>query len=428
MRLRVGVDADDGARRARQHLAAVALAAGHVDDALAGRARRDPLVDDEVPAVPVVLLRHVGQRALAGERQRRHALGLVRLNVCGLHGERQRRLPRPMEAPSTAEDIRDVNEKYHDVAAETYDSKWGIDFGEIGQQQVLMKLRKVLGKRLDAGFERALEIGSGTGYFSLNLLQAGAIRAATCTDISPGMIETLRGNAERLRLDVETVVTGAEELPFADGSFDLVLGHAVLHHLPDLEQAFAEFERVLRPGGTVVFAGEPSRYGDRLAQLPKRGAGAVAPAWRWLLSAPRRRPRQRPRRYARPPRGPRAGAVRRHPRLLAGRSRRRRARRRLRAGQRPRRGADGQLVRLDQPHLGGDRRAPGRSVGLATVRLPRLPRLPEARRGAAGRPAASGDLLQPADLRAQAGLSVRGRRRRCRRPPRPAPQRRPAVT
>jgi len=191
-----------------------------------------------------------------------------------------------MQAPRTDEDIRDVNTRYHDVAADSYDAKWGIDFGEPGQAQVLMKLRKVLGAdALERGWERSLEIGSGTGYFSLNLLQAGAIQAATCTDISPGMLATLRGNAERLGLEIETVATDAEQLPFADQSFDLVLGHAILHHIPDLSRAFAEFMRVLRPGGTVVFAGEPSRYGDRLAQVPKRGAAAVAPLWRRVIGA-----------------------------------------------------------------------------------------------------------------------------------------------
>jgi len=191
-----------------------------------------------------------------------------------------------MEAPCTDEDIRDVNTRYHDVAADSYDAKWGIDFGEPGQQQVLMKLRKALGSAaLERGWERSLEIGSGTGYFSLNLLQAGVIRQATCTDISPGMLTTLRGNAERLGLDVETVATGAEQLPFADASFELVLGHAILHHIPDLSKAFAEFHRVLKPGGTVVFAGEPSRYGDRIARIPKRGAAAVAPLWRRAIRA-----------------------------------------------------------------------------------------------------------------------------------------------
>jgi len=191
-----------------------------------------------------------------------------------------------MEAPRTDEDIRDVNTRYHDVAADSYDAKWGIDFGEPGQRQVLMKLRKVLGAgALERGWERSLEIGAGTGYFSLNLLQAGTVRSATCTDISPGMLATLRGNAERLGLAVETVATGAEELPFEDGAFDLVLGHAILHHIPDLSKAFAEFHRVLKPGGTVVFAGEPSRYGDRLARVPKRGAAAVAPLWRRAIGA-----------------------------------------------------------------------------------------------------------------------------------------------
>ncbi len=190
-----------------------------------------------------------------------------------------------MEAVRTADEIRDVNTRYHDVAASSYDSKWGIDFGEIGQTQVLGKLRKLLGSEVSRGYERSLEIGAGTGYFSLNLLQAGVVREATCTDISPGMVSALAENAARLGLGVKTARADAESLPFPDESFDLVLGHAVLHHLPDLRRAFAEFHRVLRPGGRIAFAGEPSRFGDRLASLPKRGASALAPLWRWALRA-----------------------------------------------------------------------------------------------------------------------------------------------
>ena len=54
---------------------------------------------------------------------------------------------RPMAAPATADEIRDVNTRYHDAAAAEYDAKWGIDFGEIGRAQVLGKLRKALGGR-----------------------------------------------------------------------------------------------------------------------------------------------------------------------------------------------------------------------------------------------------------------------------------------
>jgi ubiquinone/menaquinone biosynthesis C-methylase UbiE len=190
-----------------------------------------------------------------------------------------------MEALRTADEIREVNTRYHDVAADTYDSKWGIDFGEIGQTQVLGKLRKLLGPELDDGYDRSLEIGAGTGYFSLNLLQAGVVGEATCTDISPGMVATLSHNAERLGLRVRAARADAEALPFADSSFDLVLGHAVLHHLPNLRRAFAEFHRVLRPGGRILFAGEPSRVGDRIAAFPKRGANRLAPVWRRLMRA-----------------------------------------------------------------------------------------------------------------------------------------------
>src|SRR3954469_21016120 len=189
-----------------------------------------------------------------------------------------------MAAPDKAEEILEVNRRYHDVAADEYDGKWGISFGEIGHQQVLGKVTKLLGAR-PGPFASSLEIGAGTGYFSLNLLQTGVVREATCTDISPGMLHTLERNARELGLDVETAACDAAELPFEDASFDLVFSHAVLHHLPDLTGSFAEFARVLRPGGTLFFAGEPSKQGDRIAAWPKRAAMRAAPAWRRLVRA-----------------------------------------------------------------------------------------------------------------------------------------------
>jgi len=182
------------------------------------------------------------------------------------------------------ERILDVNRRYHDAVAGEYDSKWGIGFGDVGRDQVLGKVGKLLGER-PGPYERALEVGAGTGYFSLNMMAAGVIGEAVCTDVSPGMLVALERNAEELGLEVGTVACDASALPFPDDSFDLVIGHAVLHHLPDVEHSFREFARVLRPGGTLFFAGEPSLYGDRASSIPKRVAWRLSPLWRRAMGA-----------------------------------------------------------------------------------------------------------------------------------------------
>jgi hypothetical protein len=86
--LRVGVDAHDRPRRRGQHVGPVALAAGQVDDVEPRDAPCDPLVDDQVAPEPVVLLGHVGERALAGQLERRHAGRLVALHIGVGHGGR----------------------------------------------------------------------------------------------------------------------------------------------------------------------------------------------------------------------------------------------------------------------------------------------------------------------------------------------------
>lgn len=162
-----------------------------------------------------------------------------------------------------------ANILYHDWESQTYDDKWSISFDDRCIDYARDRFVHVAG---DDGwpYGDALELGCGTGFFLLNLMQAGVARRGHVTDLSPGMVEVALQNAANLGLDVEGRVADAERLPYDDDSMDLVVGHAVLHHIPDLEQTFREILRVLRPGGRFVFAGEPTKWGDYVARRLSR--------------------------------------------------------------------------------------------------------------------------------------------------------------
>ncbi|HEY2043535.1 MAG TPA: class I SAM-dependent methyltransferase [Jatrophihabitans sp.] len=162
-----------------------------------------------------------------------------------------------------------ANVLYHDWESGSYDEKWSISFDRRCIDYARDRFSHVAGTD-GWPYASALELGCGTGFFLLNLKLAGVIESGHVTDLSPGMVEVATGNAAKLGLDIEGRVADAESIPYPDDSFDLVVGHAVLHHIPDVEQALREVLRVLKPGGRFVFAGEPTRYGDIVARRLSR--------------------------------------------------------------------------------------------------------------------------------------------------------------
>jgi ubiquinone/menaquinone biosynthesis C-methylase UbiE len=164
---------------------------------------------------------------------------------------------------------------YHDWEAGTYDEKWSISYDERCIAYARDRFVAVAGAS-GWPYGRSLEIGCGTGFFSLNLKLAGVLDEVHVTDLSPGMVEQAKRNGAELGFEVEGRVADAERLPYDDQTFDVVIGHAVIHHIPDVEAAFREMLRVLKPGGRFVICGEPTRYGDYVARRLSRATWWLA--------------------------------------------------------------------------------------------------------------------------------------------------------
>ena len=166
-------------------------------------------------------------------------------------------------------DAKTANILYHDWEATQYDDKWSISFDERCISYAREKFLKIAPERR---YGKVLEIGAGTGFFVINLAQAGLVDEPYATDISPGMVEVCLRNAQAVGItNMKARTADAEHLPFEDNTFDMVVGHAVIHHLPEVEAAFKEAYRVLKPGGALVIAGEPTRLGFALVGLAKKG-------------------------------------------------------------------------------------------------------------------------------------------------------------
>lgn len=99
--------------------------------------------------------------------------------------------------------------------------------------------------------KRVLEVGFGAGTDFIQWLRCGAI--ATGVDLTPEALANLQHRIEAYQLpQPESIqVADAENLPFADGTFDLGYSFGVLHHSPDTEKALWELVRVVRPGGEI---------------------------------------------------------------------------------------------------------------------------------------------------------------------------------
>lgn len=116
---------------------------------------------------------------------------------------------------------------------------------------------------------RVLEIGAGTGL-NLDHYPADGISDLVLLEPEPGMARKLRERAEGSSLPVRVVDASAEEMPFDDGSFDTVVSTLVLCTVPDPGRTVAEIQRVLAPGGRLLFIEHVRADDARLARWQDR--------------------------------------------------------------------------------------------------------------------------------------------------------------
>jgi len=125
------------------------------------------------------------------------------------------------------------------------------DYAEVAER--IVSVGEYIAERAGAGpGVKLLDVATGTGNVSVPAARAGA--EVTGLDLTPKLLEDQRERAAAAGVEIELVEGDAEELPFADGSFDRVTSCFGVMFAPRQPVAAAELLRVTRPGGEIVVA------------------------------------------------------------------------------------------------------------------------------------------------------------------------------
>ena len=161
-----------------------------------------------------------------------------------------------------------------------YDATWGRLFAamydrafEATEEAGLRELRRAA---LAEASGRTIDLGAGTGA---NLgLYPNAVTELVLTEPDPHMLKQLRAKVGEKGVAAEVTDASAENLPFAESSFDTAIFTLVLCTVPNPDRALAEVARVLKPGGKLLFLEHVRSKDTGLARWQDR----VEKPWRFL--------------------------------------------------------------------------------------------------------------------------------------------------
>jgi ubiquinone/menaquinone biosynthesis C-methylase UbiE len=95
---------------------------------------------------------------------------------------------------------------------------------------------------------KILELGSGNGdFWRKNIQELNEFTTLTLSDFSGGMVETMKKKFKNSNVDIHQI--DIQDIPFENDSFDVIIGNAMLYHIPKIDEALKEVHRVLKPCG-----------------------------------------------------------------------------------------------------------------------------------------------------------------------------------
>jgi ubiquinone/menaquinone biosynthesis C-methylase UbiE len=109
-------------------------------------------------------------------------------------------------------------------------------------------------------YDRILDVGCGFGHSFAELAERFKPQLIVGMDADPALPQRASAQARACRSNVELHVGNASKMEWPDHHFDMVFCHQTFHHIVAQEEAMAEFFRVLKPGGVLLFAESTRRY------------------------------------------------------------------------------------------------------------------------------------------------------------------------
>ena len=159
--------------------------------------------------------------------------------------------------------------KTADFVAETSFGNWFLKTA-VWKRSVLVRALDDLQKMIPAASlvkrPRVIDVGCGFGHSFAELAQRFSPCAIVGLDADPGLNERAGDEARTCPCDVQLIEANAARTGLADAGFDVVFCHQTFHHIVEQEAAMAEFYRILKPGGMLLFA-ESTKYYIQTPQI-----------------------------------------------------------------------------------------------------------------------------------------------------------------